>query len=101
MPGHSQLLHSVSLETAALRLSIRLRKTRLVCKTRGHEGWRDAMKNPEKRSIRSIKDLLNRLKLLFRRKPAEPDDPYAYRMATLRRPPSKGGAAAVAELDED
>lgn len=59
------------------------------------------MKNQERRSIRSLKDLLNRLKLLFRRKPAEPEDPYAYRMATLRRPPNRGGAAAVAELDED
>ncbi len=59
------------------------------------------MKNQERRSVRSLKDLLNRLKLLFRRKPAEPEDPYAYRMATLRRPPNKGGAAAVAELDED
>jgi hypothetical protein len=59
------------------------------------------MKNQERRSIRSLKDLPYRLKLLFRRKPAEPEDPYAYRMATLRRPPNRGGAAAVAELDED
>ena len=59
------------------------------------------MENRDTRSIRSLKDLLNRLKLLFRRKPAEPEDPYAYRMATLRRPPNKGGATAVAELDED
>lgn len=59
------------------------------------------MKNRDRRSIRSLGDLLDRLKLIFRRKPAEPDDPYAYRMATLRRPPSKGGAAAVAELDQD
>ena len=59
------------------------------------------MMNQERRSILSLKDLLNRLKLFFRRKPAEPEDPYAYRMATIRRPPNKGGAAAVAELDED
>ena len=59
------------------------------------------MKNHDRRSIRSLRDLLNRLKLMFRRKPAEPDDPYAYRMAPLRRPPHKGGAAAVAELDQD
>jgi hypothetical protein len=58
------------------------------------------MKNRDRRSIRSLKDLLHRLKLIFRRKPAEPDDPYAYRMAPLRRPPHKGGAAAVADLDE-
>ena len=59
------------------------------------------MKDPEKPPIRSLKDLLNRLKGLVRRKPAEPEDPYAYRMATLRRPPNKGGASAVAELDEN
>jgi len=59
------------------------------------------MKN--KRSTRPLRALLDRLKRLFRRRiePAEPEDPYAYRMAPLRRPPSKGGAAAVAELDED
>ncbi|MGB6687268.1 MAG: hypothetical protein WBE76_05445 [Terracidiphilus sp.] len=33
--------------------------------------------------------------------PTEPEDPYAYRMAPLRRPPSRGGAAAVVELDEE
>ena len=59
------------------------------------------MKNRDRRSIRSLRDLLNQLKRIFRRKPAEPDDPYAYRMAPLRRPPHEGGAAAVAELDED
>ena len=59
------------------------------------------MKNRDRRSIRSLKEFLNRLKQIFRLKPAEPEDPYAYRMAPLRRPPSKGGAAAVAELDED
>jgi hypothetical protein len=41
-----------------------------------------------------------KLRQLLRRKP-EPEDPYAYHMAPLRRPPSKGGAAAVAELDEE
>jgi len=59
------------------------------------------MKSRERRSIRSLQKFLNRLKQIFRRKPAEPEDPYAYRMAPVRRPPSKGGAAAVAELDED
>jgi len=59
------------------------------------------MKQPDRRSIRSLRDLLNRLKLVFRRKPAEPEDPYAYRMAPLRRPPTNGSAAAVVELDED
>ncbi|MGD0740996.1 MAG: hypothetical protein ABR957_15500 [Terracidiphilus sp.] len=33
--------------------------------------------------------------------PTEPEDPYAYRMAPVRRPPTKGGAAAVAELDDE
>jgi hypothetical protein len=33
--------------------------------------------------------------------PAQPEDPYSYRMAPLRRPPNGGGAAAVAELDEE
>jgi hypothetical protein len=47
-----------------------------------------------------LQRLLDRLKQLFRPRP-EPEDPYAYRMATLRRPPGKGGAAAVAELDEE
>jgi hypothetical protein len=59
------------------------------------------MKSKQKRPTRPLKDLLNLLKRLFERKPAEPEDPYAYRMAPLRRPPHKGGAAAVAELDED
>ena len=39
------------------------------------------------------------LKRLFRRKP-EPEDPYAYRTAPLRRPPRDRSGAAVAELDE-
>ena len=59
------------------------------------------MKNRERRSIRSLEELLNRLRQIYRRKPAEPEDPYAYRMAPLGRPPGRGGAAAVAELDED
>ncbi|MGA2456762.1 MAG: hypothetical protein ABSF85_04285 [Terriglobales bacterium] len=44
--------------------------------------------------------LLERLKLLLRRKP-EPEDPYAYRTAPLRRPPHGRSGAAVAELDEE
>ena len=43
---------------------------------------------------------LESLKRLFRRK-AEPEDPYAYRMAPLRRPPHPRSGAAVAELDEE
>jgi hypothetical protein len=55
-----------------------------------------ASRNKSKSPLRK---LLDRLKQLFRPR-REPEDPYAYRMATLRRPPGKGGAAAVAELDE-
>lgn len=61
------------------------------------------MKHSQKRSKRSLRELLNRLRQFFMPwvEPTEPEDPYAYRMAPLRRPPSKGGTAAVAELDED
>jgi hypothetical protein len=60
------------------------------------------MKNAkrQKQPSHPLHDLLKRLQSLIRRRP-EPEDPYAYRVATLRRPPNKGGAAAVAELDED
>ena len=59
------------------------------------------MNGKERRSIRSLKDLLNQLKRFFRRiEPREPEDPYAYRMAPLRRPPGGRSAAAVAEPDE-
>jgi hypothetical protein len=44
--------------------------------------------------------LLESLKRIFRRK-AEPEDPYAYQMAPLRRPPRDRSGAAVAELDEE
>jgi len=46
-----------------------------------------------------LRSLLDRLKSLFGRKP-EPEDPYAYRMAPVRRPPRGRSGAAVAELDE-
>jgi hypothetical protein len=61
------------------------------------------MKSKKNRPTRSLRKLLDRLKriLLPWIEPTEPEDPYAYRMALLRRPPSKGGAAAVAELDEE
>ncbi len=44
--------------------------------------------------------LLNRMKQMFRRKP-EPEDPYAHRMAPVKRPPQGRGGAAVAELDDE
>ena len=61
------------------------------------------MKSKKNRSARPLRKLLDRLKRIFmpRIEPTEPEDPYAYRMAPLRRPPGKGGAAAVAELDEE
>jgi hypothetical protein len=51
-------------------------------------------------SLSYLRKLLAQLKLLFRRKP-EPEDPYAYRTALLRRPPHGKSGAAVAELDEE
>jgi hypothetical protein len=61
------------------------------------------MKGHRRTPRRSLRDLLNRVKrfLMPWIEPTEPEDPYAYRMAPLRRPPGKGGAAAVAELDEE
>jgi hypothetical protein len=47
-----------------------------------------------------LRRLLARLKRLFGRKP-EPEDPYAYSTARLRRPPRDRSGAAVAELDEE
>ncbi len=51
------------------------------------------------RSSFPLQKLLAKLKRLFRPK-AEPEDPYAYRTALLRRPPRDRSGAAVAELDE-
>jgi hypothetical protein len=56
---------------------------------------------PQKpRSLSYWQKLLSRVKGLFRTKP-EPEDPYAYRTALLRRPPNSRSGAAVAELDEE
>ena len=54
----------------------------------------------ESRSTSRIQRLLDRLKRIFVRKP-EPEDPYAYVTAPLRRPPQSRSGAAVAELDEE
>jgi hypothetical protein len=61
------------------------------------------MRDNRRRPNRSLRDILDRVKrfLMPWIKPAEPDDPYAYCMARLRHPPNRGGAAAVAELDEE
>jgi hypothetical protein len=49
-----------------------------------------------------LQRLLDRLKRLFGRKPdPEPDDPYAYSMAPLRRPPRGKSGAAVADVEEE
>jgi len=46
--------------------------------------------------------VVDRLKRLFGRKlDPEPEDPYAYRTAPLRRPPQGKSGATVAELDEE
>jgi hypothetical protein len=54
----------------------------------------------QSRSTSRLQRLLDRFKRLFRRKP-EPEDPYAYVTAPLRRPPNSRSGAAVAELDEE
>lgn len=58
-----------------------------------------------KRDTNLIRRLQTRLiELLKRRRNRprpEPEDPYAYRMAPLRRPPHGRSGAAVAELDEE
>ena len=54
------------------------------------------------RSASYLKRLMDRLKLLLRRRPdPEPEDPYAYSMAPLRRPPQGRSGAAVAEIEDD
>jgi hypothetical protein len=57
------------------------------------------MRKPSK-SRNLFQGVLESLKRLFRRKP-EPDDPYAYRMAPLRRPPHGRSGSAVAELEDE
>ena len=58
------------------------------------------MQRKKSQSLSYWQRLLERLRLLFRRKP-EPDDPYAYRTAPLHRPPQGKSGAAVAEVDEE
>jgi hypothetical protein len=47
-----------------------------------------------------VQRVLEQLRRLFRPKP-EPEDPYAYKMAPVRRPPRGRSGAAVAEIEED
>ena len=58
------------------------------------------MQQKKPKSLSYWRKMLDRLKRLFRPKP-EPEDPYAYRTAPLRRPPQGRSGAAVAELDEE
>jgi hypothetical protein len=53
----------------------------------------------EKRS--RFKAVVDFLKRLFGRKPAQPGDPYAYVMAPVHRGPKGRSGAAVAEIEDD
>ena len=57
------------------------------------------MRNQEKRS--GFKIVLEYLKCLLRKKPAQPGDPYAYVLAPVRRGPKGRSGAAVAEIEDD
>ena len=53
------------------------------------------------RKSSAFRKLRDRVARLLRRRPEpEPEDPYAYRMAPVKRPPRGRSGAAVAELDE-
>jgi hypothetical protein len=54
----------------------------------------------QKASANPFQRLIEALKRMLRREPA-PEDPYAYRMAPLRRPPRDRSGTAIAELDEE
>lgn len=57
------------------------------------------MSYDEKRS--GFRVVLDFLKSLLGRKPAQPGDPYAYVMAPVRRGPKGRSGAAVAEIEDD
>ena len=48
-----------------------------------------------------LKILIDFVKRLLRRKPAQPGDPYAYVMAPVPRGPRGRSGAAVAEIEDD
>ncbi len=50
-------------------------------------------------SVGLFRALRDRLRKMLN--PPEPEDPYAYRMAPLRRPPGGRSAAATAEPDTE
>ena len=54
---------------------------------------------PHRKQSSILRRILERLRRLVRPK-GEPEDPYAYVTAPLRRPPHGRSGAAVAELDE-
>lgn len=45
--------------------------------------------------------MIDFLKRLLRRNPAQPDDPFAYVMAPVHRGPKGRSGAAVAEIEDD
>ena len=51
-------------------------------------------------SLAYLRRLLAQIKLLFHRK-REPEDPFAYSMAPVRRPPRGRSGAAVADLEDE
>lgn len=53
-----------------------------------------------KTNVSLLKRLLDHIARILWRKP-EPEDPYAYRTAPLRRPPLTRSGAAVAEFDDE
>jgi len=57
------------------------------------------MRDQEKRS--GFKTVLDFLKRLLRKRPAQPGDPYAYVPAPVRRGPKGRSGAAVAEIEDD
>jgi hypothetical protein len=48
-----------------------------------------------------FKAVMEFLKRLLGKRPAQPGDPYAYVMAPLRRGPKGRSGAAVAEMEDD
>ena len=57
------------------------------------------MRDQEKRS--GFRVMLDFLKRMLRKRPAQPGDPYAYVMAPVRRGPKGRSGAAVAEIEDD
>lgn len=57
---------------------------------------RDAGQKPSR-----FRPILDFLKRLLGKRPAQPGDPYAYVMAPVRRGPKGRSGAAVAEIEDD